>query len=70
MTFKEIREQSGKKQRPQDKWNETHGLVSRSYKLQKDIADQFAEACEKVGISKKKQLEKMMLEFIKEVNGD
>lgn len=60
--------QSEKKQRPQDKWNEAHGLVTKSYKLQKQIADDFAEACEKVGISKKAQIEKMMLKFINETN--
>ena len=59
-----------KKQRPQDKWNKKNGLVSKTYKLQKEIADQFAEACEKVGVSKKAQLERMMTEFVKEVNGD
>lgn len=57
-----------KKQRPQDKWNEKNGLVSKTYKLQKEIADAFAEACEHAGTSKKKQLEKMMLEFIEDVN--
>lgn len=55
-----------KKQRPQDKWNAAHGLVSVSYKLNKDIADQFAEACKKIDKSKKSQLERLMLEFIEE----
>ena len=55
-----------KKQRPQDAWNERNGLVSKTYKLQKVIADQFAEACEKAGVSKKSQLEKMMMQFIKD----
>lgn len=55
--------------RPQDKWNEAHGLVSKTYKLQKQIADDFAEACKIAGVSKKSQIEKMMLEFIKEIRG-
>lgn len=59
-----------KKQRRQDKWNESNGLVSKTYKLKKEIADQFAEACEKVGTSKKKQLEKMMVEFVEGVKND
>lgn len=54
-----------KKIRPQDKWNAAHGLVSVSYKLTKSIADDFSAACEKAGVSKKAQLEKMMMEFIK-----
>lgn len=53
-----------KKQRPQDKWNEKNGLVSKSYKLKKEIADQFDKACQVAGVSKKSQLERMMLEFI------
>ena len=56
-----------KKQRPQDRWNAKHGLVSVSYKLQKDIADQFADACKNAGTSKKAQLERMMLAFIEEI---
>ena len=59
-----------KKRRPQDVWNEKHGLVSVSYKLQKEIADAFADACSKAGTSKKAQLEKMMLEFVTQVNNE
>lgn len=58
--------EENKKVRPQDKWNEKNGLVSKSYKLQKEIADAFAETCDRVGVSKKSQIEKMMLQFIKE----
>lgn len=60
---------SEKKQRPQDAWNERNGLVSKTYKLQKDIADRFAAACDQAGVSKKKQLEKMMMNFISEIEG-
>lgn len=31
--------------RPQDKWNEKNGFVSKSYKLNKSIVDAFANAC-------------------------
>lgn len=60
--------EENKKIRPQDKWNKTHGLVSVSYKLNKSIADDFSNACIKAGVSKKSQLEKMMLQFINETN--
>lgn len=53
-----------KKIRPQDKWNAKHGLVTVSYKLTKSIADEFADACARAGVSKKAQLEKMMKDFI------
>ncbi len=56
-----------KSKRPQDIWNAKNGLVSKTYKLQKDIADSFAAACETAGVSKKSQLEKMMLGFIEDV---
>lgn len=58
-----------KKKRRQDTWNERNGLVSRSYKLQKEIADNFKTTCEKVGISQKQQLETMMMDFIREKAG-
>ena len=40
-----------KKIRPQDKWNAKAGLISKSYKLKRELVDQFAAACEKAGIS-------------------
>ena len=55
-----------KKIRPQDKWNAKAGLISKSYKLKKDLVDQFAEACEKPGVSQASQLTKMMRDFIEE----
>lgn len=54
------------KKRPQDVWNEKNGLVSKSYKLKKSIVDDFDEACKQRGVSKKSQIEKMMVEFIQE----
>lgn len=57
-----------KPKRPQDIWNEKNGLVSKTYKLKKEIVDDFAAACEIAGVSKKSQLEKMMTEFSKAVD--
>lgn len=56
-----------KKIRPQDKWNAKAGLISKSYKLKKELTDQFARACEKAGVSQAGQMSKMMEEFIKKV---
>jgi len=53
-----------KKIRPQDKWNKKAGLISKSYKLKKDLVEEFAMACEKAGVSQAGQLSKMMREFI------
>ena len=42
------------------------GFVSKSYKLRRELVDQFAEACDKAGISQAAQLTKMMKEFIEQ----
>lgn len=56
-----------KKERPQDKWNRENGLVSKTYKLNKETADKFAEACAKLGESKKSHLEAFMEDFAAKV---
>ena len=40
------------------------GWVSKSYKLKRELVEQFAEACEAAGISQAAQLTKMMTKFI------
>lgn len=59
-----------KKIRPQDKWNEKAGLISKSYKLKREVVEQFADACDKAGVSQASQLTKMMQEFIKQQNNE
>lgn len=48
------------------KYEKKAGFVSKSYKLRKEIVDQFAEACDKAGVSQAAQLTKMMKEFIEQ----
>nr|DAY18888.1 MAG TPA: transcriptional repressor [Caudoviricetes sp.] len=43
------------------------GLISKSYKLKREVVEAFAEACNKVGVSQASQLTKMMTEFIETV---
>lgn len=57
-----------KKIRPQDRWNAKAGLISKSYKLKKELAEEFAKACNKAGVSQAGQISKMMKQFIEEVN--
>ena len=57
-----------KKIRPQDKWNAKAGLISKSYKLKQELTEQFAEACDKAGVSQAGQISKMMRSFIDEQN--
>lgn len=55
-----------KKIRPQDRWNQKAGLISKSYKLKDTLVKEFAKTCDKVGVSQAGQLSKMMQEFIEQ----
>ncbi len=46
------------------KYEEKAGLMSKSYKLKREVVDQFAEACDRAGVSQAAQLSKMMKDFI------
>lgn len=52
------------------KYEQKVGFVSKSYKLKRELVDQFAAACEKAGISQAAQLTKMMNAFIEEQNNE
>lgn len=56
------------KKRPQDRWNEKAGLISKSYKLKRELTEEFAMACETAGVSQAGQISKMMRDFIHEIN--
>lgn len=46
------------------KYQEKVGLISKSYKLQKDTVERFAQACKKAGVSQSGQITKWMEDFI------
>lgn len=48
------------------KYEQKTGWMSKSYKLKKEIVEQFAEACQKAGVSQAGQISEMMKEFIKQ----
>lgn len=50
------------------KYESSHGWMSKSYKMKRDIVDQYAEACKKAGVSQAGQLMKMMMEFIEQTS--
>lgn len=50
------------------KYEQKVGYIAKSYKLKRELADQFAAACEKAGVSQAAQLSKMMRGFIEEQN--
>lgn len=49
------------------KYEAKAGWISKSYKLKKEVVDNFAKACDKKGVSAAGQLTKMMKQFIEEV---
>ena len=57
-----------KKSRPQDKWDEKAGVISKTYKVNKKVAEEFQAACKKSGVAMGTQLTKLMNEFIEKVN--
>ena len=52
------------------KYEKKAGQVSKSYKLKKKVVDEYAKACEKMGVSAASQLTKMMKESIEEINNE
>ncbi|NBH99746.1 chemotaxis protein [Anaerotruncus sp. 1XD22-93] len=52
------------------KYEKKAGFVSKSYKLRKEVTDEFARACEAAGVSQASQLTKMMQEFISQQGGE
>lgn len=55
--------------RATDKYQKKAGYFTKGFKLKRDLADEFAAACEKAGVSQASQISKMMREFISQVNG-
>ncbi len=49
------------------KYQQKVGLIAKSYKLKKDVADRFATACEKAGVSQAAKITELMEQFISEV---
>jgi hypothetical protein len=47
-----------------DKYQKKAGYTVKSFKIKKDVADAYIEACEKAGVSQASQITKLMLEFI------
>jgi len=49
-----------------EKYAKKVGIIAKSYKLKKELVDEFAETCDKVGTSQAAQLSLMMKQFIEE----
>lgn len=57
-----------KKTRPQDKWDAKAGVISKTYKVNKSVAEEFQIVCKRSGVAMGTQLTNMMKEFIEKVN--
>ena len=51
-----------------DKYAKKVGLISKSYKLKKELTEEFADACAKRNTSAAAELTKFMEKFIEETN--
>lgn len=49
------------------RWNKKAGYKTKGFNLRGDIADQFAEACEKAGRSQASVIQELMQEFIEKM---
>ncbi len=50
------------------KYEQKAGWLSKSYKLKRELVEQFADACERAGVSQAGQISKMMSAFVEEQN--
>lgn len=46
------------------KYEKKAGWMSKSYKLKREVVEEFARACEEESVSQASQLTKMMKEFV------
>ena len=51
-----------------ERYQKKAGYISKAFKLKREVAESFAEACEKAGVSQAGQITKLMKEFVEEVN--
>lgn len=50
-----------------EKYQKKAGYMTKGFKIKRDVADRFAEACERVGVSQAGQITKLMETFIEDV---
>lgn len=49
------------------KYQKKAGYIAKSFKIKKETADRFTEACEKAGVSQAAMITKLMNEYSKSV---
>lgn len=53
-----------------ERYHRKKGMISKSYKLNSEIVEAFAEACENAESTQAKELEKFMIRFIRKHHPD
>lgn len=53
-----------------EKYQKKAGYISKSYKLKREVVEQFQEACEKQGVSQAGKIMEMMQRFIEETEAE
>lgn len=51
-----------------EKYQKKAGWITKGFKIKKDVADRFAEACDKAGVSQASVITELMLGFIEKQN--
>ena len=51
-----------------EKYQKKAGYIAKSYKLKREVVEQFQQACERQGVSQAGKIMELMQEFVKEVN--
>ena len=60
--------EESKKMCRQDRWDARKGITAKTYKIDKQVAEDFKTVCKQVGVGMGPQLTTMMQEFINKVN--
>ena len=51
-----------------EKYQKKAGWMTKGFKIKRELADEFAEACETAGVSQASKISELMKAFIEEVN--
>ncbi len=51
-----------------EKYQKKAGWMTKGFKIKREVAEDFAAACEKAGVSQASQITKLMQEFTESVN--
>ena len=52
--------------RATDKWQKKAGYITKAFKVKKELADAFRDACEKAGVSQASTISQFMQDFIEQ----